>query len=52
MWQQAKNPDDYHLDFKEWWKSDIDAMVLRDRNHPSVITAIRLKTESQRFGFQ
>ena len=37
MWQQAKNPDDYHLDFKDWWKSDIDSMVLRDRNHPSVI---------------
>ena len=37
MWQQQKNPDDYHLDFKEWWKSDIDSMVLRDRNHPSVI---------------
>jgi len=37
MWEQQKNPDDYHLDFKEWWNSDIDAMVLRDRNHPSVI---------------
>ena len=37
MWEQQKNPDDYHLDFKEWWKRDIDAMVLRDRNHPSVI---------------
>ena len=37
MWEEQKNPDDYHLDFKEWWKSDIDAMVLRDRNHPSVI---------------
>jgi beta-galactosidase len=37
MWQQPKNPDDYHLDFKDWWKSDIDSMVLRDRNHPSVV---------------
>ncbi len=37
MWEEAKNPDDYHLDFKDWWKSDIDSMVLRDRNHPSVI---------------
>ena len=37
MWQQEKNPDDYHLDFKDWWKRDIDSMVLRDRNHPSVI---------------
>ncbi len=37
MWQQPKNPDDYHLDFQQSWRSDIDAMVLRDRNHPSVI---------------
>ncbi len=37
MWQKGKNPDDYHLDFKDWWKKDIDSMVLRDRNHPSVI---------------
>jgi beta-galactosidase len=37
MWEQPKNPDDYHLDFKQWWKRDIDAMLLRDRNHPSVI---------------
>ena len=35
MWEQQKNPDDYHLDFKEWWKSDIDAMVLRDRIIPA-----------------
>jgi beta-galactosidase len=37
MWQKGKNPGDYHLDFKDWWKKDIDSMVLRDRNHPSVI---------------
>ena len=37
MWAIQKNPDDYHLDFKEWWKRDLDAMLLRDRNHPSVI---------------
>ncbi len=37
MWEQPKNPDDYHLDFREWWQRDIDSMVLRDRNHPSVI---------------
>lgn len=23
--------------FDEWWQRDIDAMVLRDRNHPSVV---------------
>jgi len=37
MWQKRKNKFDYHLYFKEWHKKDIEAMVLRDRNHPSVI---------------
>ena len=37
MWERGKNPQDYHLYFKEWWKKDLDAMMLRDRNHPSVI---------------
>ena len=37
MWQKRKNKYDYHLDFKEWHKKDVEAMVFRDRNHPSVI---------------
>lgn len=37
MWELAKNPQDYHLNFKEWWQRDLDAMIMRDRNHPSVI---------------
>ena len=37
MWREAKKPDDYHLWFDEWWKKDIESMVLRDRNHPSVV---------------
>ena len=37
MWTVAKKPDDYHLYFKEWWQRDLDAMVLRDRNHPSIV---------------
>ena len=32
-----KNAQDYHLYFADWWQRDLDAMVLRDRNHPSVI---------------
>jgi beta-galactosidase len=36
-WSVQKNPDDYHRFFKDWWQRDIDAMVLRDGNHPSVI---------------
>ncbi len=27
---------DYGRNFEEWWQRDISAMVLRDRNHPSV----------------
>lgn len=37
MWERQKNPDDYHLYFDDWSKRDLEAMVLRDRNHPSVI---------------
>ena len=36
-WTIQKNPQDYHLYFKDWWQRDVDAMVLRDRNHPSVV---------------
>ncbi|MEO6547743.1 MAG: sugar-binding domain-containing protein [Ferruginibacter sp.] len=36
-WNYGKNPYDYNLYFKNWWKKDIEAMVGRDRNHPSVI---------------
>jgi len=37
-WEQPKvSEDDYSQFFKEWWKSDIDLWVRRDRNHPSVI---------------
>ncbi|MEI6050071.1 MAG: glycoside hydrolase family 2 TIM barrel-domain containing protein [Bacteroidota bacterium] len=37
MWKDPKNPQDYNLYFDEWWQRDIESMVLRDRNHPSVI---------------
>ena len=36
-WNYGKNPYDYHLYFKDWWKKDIESMICRDRNHPSVI---------------
>ena len=36
-WQKPKNPQDYHLYFDEWWEKDLSSMVLRDRNHPSII---------------
>ncbi|HJQ26939.1 MAG TPA: glycoside hydrolase family 2 TIM barrel-domain containing protein [Blastocatellia bacterium] len=37
MWRAAKNTEDYHRFFDEWWQRDLRSMVLRDRNHPSVI---------------
>ncbi len=37
QWEQQKNAQDYHLYFADWWQRDVSAMVLRDRNHPSVI---------------
>jgi beta-galactosidase len=37
MWGEGKNAHDYHLFFDKAWRADLDAMVLRDRNHPSVI---------------
>jgi beta-galactosidase len=37
MWNKQKNPHDYHLYFNDWWKKDLESMVIRDRNHPSVI---------------
>jgi len=37
-WESGnKNPQDYHLYFKDWWQRDLEAMILRDRNHPSVV---------------
>ncbi|HEY1022540.1 MAG TPA: glycoside hydrolase family 2 TIM barrel-domain containing protein, partial [Flavisolibacter sp.] len=36
MWQKRKNKFDYHLEFADWHRQDLVAMVKRDRNHPSV----------------
>ncbi len=37
QWQLPKKEKDYNLYFDEWWERDLEAMLLRDRNHPSVI---------------
>ena len=37
IWDAAKNPDDYHLYFLQWWQRDLTSMIVRDRNHPSVV---------------
>ncbi|MDR3693214.1 sugar-binding domain-containing protein [Mucilaginibacter sp.] len=36
-WRVGKKKYDYAQYFDRWWKRDLDAMVLRDRNHPSII---------------
>lgn len=36
-WRTAKNKYDYSVNFNDWWKADLSAMILRDRNHPSII---------------
>lgn len=37
MWSVSKSTDDYSRSFPQWWERDIDAMVAKDFNHPSVI---------------
>ncbi len=36
-WGIAKQPGDYNQFFREDWKEDMRAFILRDRNHPSVL---------------
>lgn len=36
MWKKEKNKYDYHRDWDQWHKKDLEDQVLRDRNHPSV----------------
>lgn len=36
VWEKQKVEFDYHLDFKDWHKKDLEDLILRDRNHPSV----------------
>jgi len=37
QWLRAKNPEDYHRYFRVHSESDLQAMIRRDRNHPSII---------------
>ncbi|MDB5275819.1 MAG: glycoside hydrolase [Ferruginibacter sp.] len=36
MWKKQKNKYDYHLVWDEWHQRDLEDLILRDRNHPSV----------------
>lgn len=37
MWTKSKSPEDGSDDFIDGWERDLEAMVVKDRNHPSVI---------------
>ncbi len=37
MWAQPKSEHDYALRFPDWWEEDIESMVRKDVNHPSVV---------------
>jgi beta-galactosidase len=36
-WETGKTSNDYQLYFNSWAQTDLQAMVTRDRNHPSII---------------
>lgn len=36
-WRDGKNNGDYHVAFIDWWQRDLESMLYRDRNHPSII---------------
>ncbi|MFJ9374634.1 glycoside hydrolase family 2 TIM barrel-domain containing protein [Streptomyces sp. NPDC101455] len=37
VWTSGKSEFDYSLNFPDWWERDVEAMVAKDFNHPSVI---------------
>jgi beta-galactosidase len=37
VWHERKVADDYHKYFDKYWDEDLTAMIMRDRNHPSVL---------------
>jgi beta-galactosidase len=37
MWTRGKTNYDYAAEFPQWWAADLDSMVAKDFNHPSVI---------------
>jgi beta-galactosidase len=36
-WNEGKQAFDYNLYFESHWQKDMAAMILRDRNHPSIV---------------
>lgn len=36
MWKKKKSSKDYHMEWDKWHKQDLEDLIKRDRNHPSV----------------
>jgi len=36
-WLEGKRDFDYHIYFADWYEKDLNCMLTRDRNHPSVV---------------
>lgn len=36
-WRDEKKPFDYSKHIDRWWQKDLESLVKRDRNHPSII---------------
>ncbi|MEY4431972.1 MAG: hypothetical protein RLZZ44_102, partial [Bacteroidota bacterium] len=37
VWKKKKVANDYHKDWEEWHRKDLEDFIKRDRNHPSVL---------------
>jgi len=37
MWTQSKSEDDYARVFPDWWEADVEALIAKNQNHPSVV---------------
>jgi beta-galactosidase len=54
-WSGGKRKYDYHLYFDKWYKQDLTAMLLRDRNHPSIViwsVGNEIPLQSDTLGYQ
>ncbi|MFD2036978.1 beta-galactosidase GalB [Belliella marina] len=36
-WKKRKAKEDYHKDWDEWYQRDLEDLIKRDRNHPSIM---------------